>query len=56
VGQPRDGDARSGYALFDSETNEILLRRVPYDSETTRRKIEAAGLPPVLGSRLAIGR
>ena len=56
VGQPRDGDARAGYALFDSETNEILLRRVPYDSERTRRKIEAAGLPPVLGSRLAIGR
>jgi diadenosine tetraphosphatase ApaH/serine/threonine PP2A family protein phosphatase len=56
VGQPRDGDARAGYALFDSEANEILLRRVPYDSERTRLKIEAAGLPPVLGSRLAIGR
>ena len=56
AGQPRDGDPRAGYALFDSQTNEILLRRVPYDSEKTRRKIEAAGLPPVLGSRLAIGR
>jgi hypothetical protein len=29
---------------------------VPYDHQTTRRKIEAAGLPDVLGSRLAIGR
>lgn len=56
VGQPRDGDPRAGYALFDSTANEILLRRVPYDSERTRQKIEAAGLPPVLGSRLAIGR
>jgi diadenosine tetraphosphatase ApaH/serine/threonine PP2A family protein phosphatase len=56
VGQPRDGDARAAYALFESETNEVLLRRVAYDSEQTRRKIEAAGLPPVLGHRLAIGR
>jgi predicted phosphodiesterase len=56
VGQPRDGDPRAAYALLDSETNEILLRRVAYDSELTRRKIEAAGLPPVLGARLLIGR
>ena len=56
VGQPRDGDPRAAYALFDSETLEVLHRRVPYDYEATRRKIEAAGLPDVLGSRLSIGR
>jgi predicted phosphodiesterase len=56
TGQPRDGDPRAGYALIDSETNDILLRRVAYDSERTRRKIEAAGLPPILGGRLALGR
>ena len=56
VGQPRDGDPRAAFALFDSDTLEVVQRRVPYDHETTRRKIEAAGLPDVLGSRLAIGR
>lgn len=56
VGQPRDGDPRSAYALYDSETRELLQRRVVYDCESTRRKIAAGGLPDVLGSRLAIGR
>jgi diadenosine tetraphosphatase ApaH/serine/threonine PP2A family protein phosphatase len=56
VGQPRDGDSRAAFALFDSETLEVVQRRVRYDHESTRRKIEAAGLPDVLGSRLAIGR
>jgi len=56
VGQPRDGDGRAAFALFDSETRDVLYRRVAYDYETTRRKIEAAGLPDVLGSRLALGR
>ena len=56
VGQPRDGDARAAYALFDSETLELLQCRVRYDYQTTQRKIEAAGLPDILASRLAIGR
>ena len=56
VGQPRDGDDRAAFALFDTGAREILYRRVPYDHQTTRRKIEAAGLPDVLGSRLSIGR
>jgi diadenosine tetraphosphatase ApaH/serine/threonine PP2A family protein phosphatase len=56
VGQPRDGDPRAAFALFDSDAMELLQRRVGYDRDTTRRKIDAAGLPEVLGSRLMIGR
>jgi predicted phosphodiesterase len=56
VGQPRDGDPRASYALFDSVSLELVQRRVAYDFEATRHKIAAAGLPDVLGSRLAIGR
>ena len=56
VGQPRDGDGRAAYALFDSTAREVLYRRVRYDVAETQRKIEAAGLPDVLGSRLSIGR
>ena len=56
VGQPRDGDARAAYALFDSRDRTVVLKRVAYDSEAVKRKIELVGLPPALGSRLAIGR
>lgn len=56
VGQPRDGDPRAAYAIFDSEANEVSLCRVPYDHLATEKKIEAAGLPPKLGLRLAFGR
>jgi diadenosine tetraphosphatase ApaH/serine/threonine PP2A family protein phosphatase len=56
VGQPRDGDPRAAFALFDSDTLEVVQCRVKYNHNATRRKIEAAGLPDVLGTRLAIGR
>jgi len=56
VGQPRDGDARASWALYNSDTRDLLLNRVPYDHEAVRLKIEEAGLPPGLGSRLAFGR
>jgi diadenosine tetraphosphatase ApaH/serine/threonine PP2A family protein phosphatase len=56
VGQPRDGDERAGFVLFEPESRELVYRRVRYDYATTRRKIEAAGLPDILGSRLALGR
>jgi predicted phosphodiesterase len=56
VGQPRDGDPRAAYALYDSDTLELVQRRVRYDYETTQHKIGAAGLPDVLGTRLAAGR
>jgi predicted phosphodiesterase len=55
VGQPRDGDPRAGYALYDSEERTIEFRRVDYDHETTLRKIVEVGLPDVLGRRLAVG-
>jgi len=56
TGQPRDGDPRAAFAIFDSDTLEVSQRRVTYDYEATRHKIEAAGLPDVLGARLLVGR
>jgi diadenosine tetraphosphatase ApaH/serine/threonine PP2A family protein phosphatase len=55
VGQPRDGDWRACYVLFDGET--VHFRRVAYDVDTTVRKIHATqGLDAVLGDRLRDGR
>ncbi len=55
VGQPRDGDSRAAYALFDSEANTVTLRRVKYPIEKTAEEIEEAGLPDLLAYRLFQG-
>ena len=55
VGQPRDGDWRACYALFDGEV--VSFRRVEYDIDATSRKIEAVPeLAGWLGDRLREGR
>ncbi len=55
VGQPRDGDARAAYAIYDTEQKLVSLRRVEYPIEKTAREIKEAGLPDVLGLRLYQG-
>jgi diadenosine tetraphosphatase ApaH/serine/threonine PP2A family protein phosphatase len=56
VGQPRDGDRRSAFGIFDSDERTVQLHRVAYDYETAARKIRDQGLPQVLGDRLKYGR
>jgi diadenosine tetraphosphatase ApaH/serine/threonine PP2A family protein phosphatase len=55
VGQPRDGDPRAAYAIYDSESGLLRHVRVIYDVEAAQTKILAAGLPAFLASRLAAG-
>jgi len=56
VGQPRDGDPRAAYILFDTGQLQLVYRRVVYDLGTAQAKIYRAGLPPFLAERLAAGR
>jgi diadenosine tetraphosphatase ApaH/serine/threonine PP2A family protein phosphatase len=56
VGQPRDGDWRAAYCIYDVDANDVEQRRVRYDVATAQRKIIDAGLPPLLAKRLAVGR
>jgi diadenosine tetraphosphatase ApaH/serine/threonine PP2A family protein phosphatase len=56
VGQPRDGDWRAAYGIYDLEARTVTLRRLPYDIETTQKKILQAGLPPRLADRLSFGK
>jgi predicted phosphodiesterase len=56
VGQPRDGDWRASYAIYDVQTQTICIRRVEYDIQTAQKKILAAGLPPLLAERLSLGK
>lgn len=56
IGQPRDGDARAGYAVVDTDARTLTLHRVAYPIERAQARIVAAGLPEVLAKRLALGR
>jgi predicted phosphodiesterase len=55
VGQPRDGDPRAAYAIYDSDRKLVTLRRAEYPVAKTALAIEQAGLPEVLGIRLFHG-
>lgn len=55
VGQPRDGDARAAFAIYDTDGT-FTFRRVEYNVSDAQRRIWSAGLPQSLGNRLAIGR
>lgn len=46
VGQPRDGDARSTYCVFDTEEKSVCWRRVPFDLDAYRAAMQTAGLDP----------
>jgi diadenosine tetraphosphatase ApaH/serine/threonine PP2A family protein phosphatase len=56
VGQPRDGDPRAAFGIFDSEGPSLVLRRVSYPVAAAQRRILNAGLPASLANRLAVGR
>jgi predicted phosphodiesterase len=56
VGQPRDGDPRAAFAVFDSAARMVTYYRTEYDVAAAQEKIRTAGLPDVLAERLATGR
>ena len=56
VGQPRDGDPRAAFAIYDSDAAQVTFRRVPYDVGGAQAAIRAAGLPERLAARLEGGR
>jgi diadenosine tetraphosphatase ApaH/serine/threonine PP2A family protein phosphatase len=59
IGQPRDGDWRAAFALYERDGDapgEVTFYRVPYDVNETQRRIISANLPERLASRLRMGR
>ncbi len=56
IGQPRDGDWRAGFALFDTDASSVTYHRVPYPVELAQHRILAADLPEYLAVRLRTGR
>ena len=56
VGQPRDGDPRPSYCIYDLGGHRVVNRRIEYDRETAKQKIIDAGLPAMLAERLDVGK
>ena len=56
VGQPRDGDPRASFAIWDQDHGRMEFYRVEYDIRLTQKKMREAQLPGYLIERLAHGR
>jgi len=56
VGQPRDGNPRAAYCIYDLSLGLVKIRRVDYDLPGAQKAIRDVGLPGRLAERLAIGR
>jgi diadenosine tetraphosphatase ApaH/serine/threonine PP2A family protein phosphatase len=55
AGQPRDGDWRVAFAIYDDEEKMVTFHRVPYDIKSAQEKIFKANLPDRLATRLETG-
>lgn len=55
VGQPRDGDPRAAFAIFDGAAGTVVWHRVDYDIRRARERILENNLPRMLADRLAVG-
>lgn len=56
VGQPRDGDPRASYAIYDDSAQTIAHHRVEYDIAATQAKMRQHNLPDYLIDGLSLGR
>jgi predicted phosphodiesterase len=55
VGQPRDGDPRASFLVYDAGKQRVNFSRVEYDLRACQDKIIRAGLPSWLAERLVSG-
>lgn len=55
IGQPRDGDPRASYMIYDSDRRVVRWYRTEYPVAAAQTRIRKAGLPPLLAERLAVG-
>jgi len=56
VGQPRDGNPKASYGIYDLKYGIVNIYRVSYPVNLTKSKIINAGLPRSLADRLSYGR
>ncbi|MEA3230999.1 MAG: metallophosphoesterase, partial [Thermodesulfobacteriota bacterium] len=55
IGQPRDGNPKACYSIYDTRMSRIEFHRFSYDYEKAGKKIISAGLSKFLARRLIKG-
>jgi len=55
VGQPRDRDPRTAYAIYDTVTRQWEARRVQYNVKEVQQRLRESGLPEKHAMRLGEG-
>jgi predicted phosphodiesterase len=55
VGQPRDGDPRASYAIYNVDEQVVHHYRVAYNVESVQQRMVDLGLPAFLSERLGYG-
>jgi diadenosine tetraphosphatase ApaH/serine/threonine PP2A family protein phosphatase len=55
VGEPRHGRPNATYVIYDTDTQDVVLREVPYNYQKTCEAIVEKGLPAIFAWRLARG-
>jgi diadenosine tetraphosphatase ApaH/serine/threonine PP2A family protein phosphatase len=56
VGQPRDGNPKAMYTVFDDQAHRLVFHRVDYDVHAAACAIRDAGLASFFADRLEVGR
>jgi predicted phosphodiesterase len=56
VGQPRDGNNKASFCIYDTQRQEVMIKRIGYDIKSAQEKILNSGLPSFLATRLSRGR
>ena len=56
VGQPRDGNPKTSYGIYDDKAKKVIIKRIKYPILLAQNKLLDAGLPQNLAYRLKIGR
>jgi predicted phosphodiesterase len=56
VGQPRDGDSRAAYVMFDTTAATMTYHRVEYDVTAAQARFHDTSLHPWLAERLSMGK
>ncbi|HEY4664149.1 MAG TPA: metallophosphoesterase family protein [Comamonas sp.] len=55
-GQPRDGDVRAMYAIYDSKACTMTFHRVAYDHMAAVHAVHRSGMPVSFAQRLELGQ
>lgn len=56
VGQPRDGNRKASYCIYDTDKKIVQIKRVDYNVNAARKRIIKCGLPQLFGDRILRGK